>query len=188
MNDLEDEAIIELYWKRSENAITETDRKYRKKCLSVAKNILNDVSDAEECLNDTYMTAWNTMPPERPVHFLAFLLRIIKNHSFNRFKFSNRYKRKKEVAVSLDELEECIDGNENTEDAFDKEELVSAINDFLRELSPEKRVIFVRKYWYFDTVPLIARRCSMTEENVKVSLMRIRKKLKTFLMERGMID
>lgn len=183
---LEDNEIIDLYWKRSENAITETDRKYRKKCLYVAGNILKDLSDAEECLNDTYMTAWKLMPPERPVYLLAFLLRIIKNHSLNRMRHLHRSKRKKDLEVSLDELNECCDGKSNTEDAFNMEELINAINDFLDELDKQKRVIFIRKYWFYDTVPQIAQRCSMSEENVKINLVRTRKKLKTYLTERGL--
>lgn len=183
---LEDDAIIDLYWKRSENAIAETDRKYRKKCLYVAGNILKDLSDAEECLNDTYMTAWKLMPPERPVYLLAFLLRIIKNHSLNRMRHLHRSKRKKDLEVSLDELNECCDGKSNTEDAFNMDELINAINDFLDELDKQKRVIFIRKYWFYDTVPQIAQRCSMSEENVKINLVRTRKKLKTYLTERGL--
>ena len=99
---LEDEKIIDLYWERSENAITETDKKYRERCLYVAKSILNDNSDAEECLNDTYLTAWNLIPPEKPEILSAFLFRIIRNHSLNRLRTLNRDKRKRDLTFSLD--------------------------------------------------------------------------------------
>lgn len=154
--------------------------------MYVARNILKDLSDAEECLNDTYLTAWESMPPERPSHLLAFLLRILKNHSMNRLRTLSRYKRKKEFELSLDELEECTDGKNDIEDEINEEEILSAINDFLRELDTEKRVVFVRKYWFFDSVSQISLRCSMSEENVKVTLMRTREKLKKYLSERGL--
>lgn len=183
---LEDEAIIELYWNRSEEAITETDKKYGKKCIQIARNILNDISDAEECLNDTYLTAWNQIPPKRPEHLPAYLFRVIKNHSLSRFQHLNRKKRKGREYVPYEELEECTDGKDNAEDAFDEKELVRAINDFLRETDQLKRVIFVRKYWYYDSVSQIAERYLMSEENVKITLMRTRQKLKEFLTERGL--
>jgi len=128
------------------------------------------------------------MPPEKPKYFPSFIYRIVKNHSLNKLQYITRSKRKKNMSVSLTELEECVDSRTDTESDFDEKELVSAVNDFLESLSKEKRVIFVRKYWYFDSVPVIARRCSLTEENVKVSLMRIRQKLKTFLKERGFVN
>lgn len=182
---LEDEQIVELYLKRSENAISETDRKYRTRCLYVAHNILNDLSDAEECLNDTYMTAWNTIPPERPKFLSAFLFRIIKNHSLNRLRYNHRDKRETSLSISLSELEECVDGKQNTEDEFDENQLALILNDFLRGLDEEKRFIFIRRYWYMDSIGSIAERCSRTEENVKTILVRIRKQLKKYLEERG---
>ncbi|MBR3023909.1 MAG: RNA polymerase subunit sigma-70, partial [Oscillospiraceae bacterium] len=112
---LEDEKIIDLYWERSESAITETDKKYRSRCMYIANRILNDNSDAEECLNDTYLTAWNLMPPERPKFLASFLYKIIRNHSLTRFKYYNNSKRKKDVCISTEELEECIDRSGNTE-------------------------------------------------------------------------
>ena len=115
---LEDEKIIELYWERSENAIAETDKKYRERCLYVARSILNDNSDAEECLNDTYLTAWNLMPPERPKILSSFLFRIIRNHSLNRLRFLNSSKRKRDLSFSINELGECVDGKNDTEEKF----------------------------------------------------------------------
>ena len=184
---MEDEKIVDLYWNRSENAISETDKKYRKPCISIANNILNDISDSEECLNDTYLAAWNTMPPQRPKYLPAFLFKIVKNIAFNRFYFNHRDKRRKEVSVSFDELEECVAGSSYTDDMIDAKELAGAVNDFIEGLSQEKRVVFVRRYWYFDSVSQISERCEISEEKTKSMLMRLRKSLGEFLGERGLI-
>ncbi len=181
---LEDEKIIDLYWERSESAITETDKKYRSRCMYVANQILNDVSDSEECLNDTYLTAWNLMPPERPKYLLYFLLKIIRNHSLNRFHFLNNSIRRKDVSISTEELEECVDGGNSTEEKYDENEVVAAINEFLDLLKKDRRFIFIRRYWYFDSISDISEKCSMTEENVRAILSRLRKQLKEHLKRR----
>ncbi|MDO5149109.1 MAG: sigma-70 family RNA polymerase sigma factor [Oscillospiraceae bacterium] len=182
---MDDKEIIDLYWERSENAINETDKKYRNRCLNIAKNILNDIYDAEECLNDTYLTAWNLMPTERPEFLNAFLFRIIKNHSLNRLRHITSDKRRPDVNFSFDELAECIGSKSDTESEFDESELVDAINEFVESLDNGKRYIFIRRYWYLDSQAQIARQCSVKEENIKTILARIRKKLKDFLNERG---
>ena len=181
---LEDEKIIDLYWERSESAITETDKKYRSRCMYIANRILNDNSDAEECLNDTYLTAWNLMPPERPKFLASFLYKIIRNHSLTRFKYYNNSKRKKDVCISTEELEECIDRSGSTEEKYDENEVVAAINEFLDSLKKDRRFIFVRRYWYFDSIADISEKCSMTEENVRAILSRVRKQLKEHLKRR----
>ena len=181
---LEDEKIIELYWERSENAIAETDKKYRERCLYVARSILNDNSDAEECLNDTYLTAWNLIPPEKPEILSAFLFRIIRNHSLNRLRTLNRDKRKRDLTFSLDELGECMDSRSVTEENFDETEVLNAINDFLRTLNKDNRFILVRRYWFFDSIADISKRSSMTEENVRARLSRLRKRLKKYLKKK----
>ncbi|MGN0582387.1 MAG: RNA polymerase sigma factor [Oscillospiraceae bacterium] len=180
---IDDEEIIDLYWSRNERAITETDKKYRNKCISVARNILSDLSDAEECLNDTYLTAWNLMPPERPLKFPSFLYKIIRNHSLNRLQYKGSKKRKNEYNLSIDEINESISFSENAESRINEIELAELLNKFLESLDTEKRVIFIRRYWYFDAYSDIARRCSLTEDNVRMILMRIRKKLREFLIE-----
>ena len=181
---LEDEKIIDLYWERSENAITETDKKYRERCLRVARSILNDNSDAEECLNDTYLTAWNLIPPEKPEILSAFLFRIIRNHSLNRLRTLNRDKRKGDLTFSLDELGECMDSRSVTEENFDETEVLNAINDFLRTLNKDNRFILVRRYWFFDSIADISKRSSMTKENVRARLSRLRKRLKKYLKKK----
>lgn len=181
---LEDEKIIDLYWERSESAITETDKKYRSRCIYVARSVLNDISDAEECLNDTYLTAWNLMPPERPKFLSSFLFKIVRNLSLNKLRFNNNSKRKKDISFSTEELEECVDGNSSVEDKFDESEVVNAINEFLESLKKDRRYIFVRRYWYLDSIADIAGHCSMTEDNVMKILSRTRMQLKEYLKGR----
>lgn len=179
---IEDEEIINLYWARNEKAITETDKKYRNKCLTVARNILRDLSDAEECLDDTYLTAWNLMPPERPSKLPSFLYKIIRNHSLNCLQYKESKKRQAEYIVLLEEISESLVFSENVEKKIDEIEFAKLINRFLESLDTEKRVIFIRRYWYFDKYSDIAKRCSRTEDNVRMILMRVRKKLKEFLI------
>ncbi len=185
---LDDKEIIDLYWKRSEDAIIETDKKYRTSCINIARNILDDISDSEECLNDTYLTSWNSMPTKRPEFLNAFLFRIIKNHALNRLRYLTSEKRKQNNSLPFDELEECINGKSDTEEEFDESELASAINEFVESLDNGKRYIFIRRYWYLDSQSQIAEQCSVKEENIKTILARIRKSLKKFLNERGFSD
>jgi RNA polymerase sigma-70 factor (ECF subfamily) len=183
---MEDNEIIGLYWERSESAVSETDAKYKKLCLHVADNILSDRSDSEECLNDTYLAVWNSIPSERPRYFPAFLCRIIRNLALKRYRYNTAGKRNPEVTVSMDELEECVPSGENVERICDARELGRLISDFLRGQSRKNRVIFVRRYWYYDSVKEIAERYSLSENSVKQSLFRMREKLKRFLSEEGL--
>ena len=182
---MEDEKIIELYWARHESAIDETDKKYRTFCMYISRNILNDISDAEECINDTWLAAWNTIPPERPVHLSAFLGKIVKNLSLKKFRYNNSEKRRKEVTVSIEEISESAVSISDTESITDSEELAHIISEFLRGQSKEKRVMFLRRYWFFDSYSQISELVGVSEESVRVSLMRLRKKLKKYLEERG---
>lgn len=183
---IEDEKIIDLYWARSEDAISETDKKYRKQCMYVANNILNNISDCEECLNDTYMTAWNKMPPERPGFLAAFLCKIIRNHSIKKYDYFHRSKRNKQAEISIEELGECITASDITEEKYYEKETVRALNEFLGLLSKEKRVIFIRRYWFYDSYSQIAEQCGGSEDSIKMSLSRMRQKLREFLEERGL--
>lgn len=185
IRNLEDEKIIELYWARHESAIDETDKKYRTFCMYISRNILNDISDAEECINDTWLAAWNTIPPERPVHLSAFLGKIVKNLSLKKFRYNNSGKRRKEVTVSIEEISESAVSISDTESITDSEELAHIISEFLRGQSKEKRVMFLRRYWFFDSYSQISELVGVSEESVRVSLMRMRKKLKKYLEERG---
>jgi RNA polymerase sigma-70 factor (ECF subfamily) len=183
---MDDEKIIELYWERSEEAISATSRKYGSYCSSIAKNILGNSQDAEECVSDTYLSAWNSMPPHRPAKLSAFLGKITRNLSLNRYRHNAAEKRGGgEAAGVLDELTGLVSGTDSVEQEIDRRELVAAINTFLGTLSVRKRGIFVSRYWYFDSIPEIASRFGMTENNVSVSLNRIRLKLHNYLSGRG---
>lgn len=144
------------------------------------------MEDAEECVNDTYLNAWNSMPPHRPVVLSTFLGKITRNLSFNRYKHNTAEKRGGgEIAIVLDELGECVSGKNDIEQALHHRELVKAINTFLGTLSPEKRNIFVCRYWYTDSISDIAMRHGMKEGTVSMTLNRLRLQLRNYLFERG---
>lgn len=183
---MEDEQIIELYFKRDGRAISETSEKYGNYCNSIALNILKNREDAEECVNDTYMRVWNAIPPVRPTVFRVFIGRITRNLSFNLYKKMNTEKRGNgQVAVVLDELAECVSGGSDPSEEFNRAEVLKAINAFLADLPQDKRIMFVCRYWYSDSVTDIAKRCDVSENTVSVSLNRLRKKLRGYLAERG---
>ena len=183
---LSDSAIVELYWARDEAAIKHTDLKYRNYLLRVAYNILTDAQDSEECLNDTYRGAWDSMPPHRPSILSTFLGKITRNLSFNRYKHNTADKRGGgEANVVIDEIAEFVSDTDSVELEFDRKEFIRAIDDFLDSLPTEKKSIFVCRYWYFDSISDIANRCGMTENNVSVTLNRLRLKLHNYLLERG---
>ena len=176
-----DKDIIQLYFNRDQSALSATAKKYGKYCTSIAKNILGSNEDAEECVNDTYLSAWNSIPPTRPTILSAFLGKITRNLAFNKYKHNHVMKRGSgEIAVVLDELAECVSGLEDVEQEIDRRELIAEINSFLDTLSPKKRNIFICRYWYSDSIPSIAKRYEMTESNVSVTLNRLRSKLKEY--------
>lgn len=183
---MNDKEIIQLYLNRDQRALSVTAKKYGKYCTSIAKNILGNNEDAEECVNDAYLNTWNSIPPTIPTIFSAFLGRITRNLAFNKYKHSHVMKRGNgEVTIVLDELAECVSGLDDVEKEIDRRELVEAINSFLDTLSPRKRNIFISRYWYADSVSSIAERYEMTESNVFTTLSRLRLKLKKYLIERG---
>lgn len=183
---MNDKDIIRLYFDRDQRALSATAKKYGKYCTSIAKNILGNNEDAEECVNDTYLSTWNSIPPTIPTILSAFLGKITRNLAFNKYKHNHAMKRGNgEFAVVLDELAECVSGFEYVEQEIDRRELVATINSFLDTLSIKKRNIFICRYWYSDSIPAIARRYGMTEGNVSVTLNRLRSKLKEYLSERG---
>ncbi len=183
---LEDSKIIRLYWDRNQDAISATSEKYGNYCTSIAMNILGNKEDAEECVNDTYLNAWNAMPPHRPGMLSTFLGKITRNLSINRYKHNTADKRGGgNTTLVLDELAELVSGTDSVEQEIDRRELVKAIDAFLGTLSPEKRGIFVCRYWYFDSVSEIASRYGKTENHISVILNRLRQKLHTNLKERG---
>ena len=182
---MEDPEIIDLYWERSEDAISETDLMYKGLCMHVANNILHDASDAEECLNDTYLAAWNAIPSRRPKYFPAFLCRIVRNLALKRCELNSAKKRNPEVLLSLDELDDCIPSGEDVEAAFDAAELGRNISDFLRKQPKRNRMIFLRRYWYYDSISEISDNFGMSENAVKQLLFRMRTQLKKHLESEG---
>jgi RNA polymerase sigma-70 factor (ECF subfamily) len=183
---MEDREIVQLYWERNERAITETSCKYEHYCTTIAVNILNNHEDAEECVNSTYLSAWNTMPPHKPTMLSTFLGKIVRNLSFNRYKQCHALKRGGyEIKLILDELSEIVSDEENVEDNVIRDELLKTINTFLESLSAEKKNIFIRRYWYSDSIAAIAKNYGRSENSVSVELSRIRKKLSNYLKKRG---
>lgn len=183
---MEDIEIVNLYWERNSNAIKETASKYGGYCKAIAWNILGNNEDVEECVNDTYLNTWNSIPPNRPNVFSAYLGKITRNLSFD--KFRHRHADKcggGEIELVLDELSECVSGTDSVEEEIEKKELVQAVNTFLDTLPQEKCSIFLCRYWYAIPVSEIATRFGMSEGNVSVILNRIRNKLKNYLIERG---
>ena len=182
---MEDAKIVQLYWDRNEQAIPATADKYGNYCNSIAKNILGNHEDAEECVNDTYLNAWSSMPPHRPNILSTFLGKITRNLSIKRYKHNTADKRGGgQATVVLDEIAEFVSDTDSVEQEVDRKELVKAIDTFLSTLSAEKRGIFLRRYWHFDNVSDIASRFGMTENNVSVTLNRLRLKLHNYLLER----
>jgi len=185
---MEDSRIIELYWKRSENAITETEKKYGAYCSTVAYNILQNKEDTEECVNDTWLGAWDAIPPNRPAIFRAFLAKITRNLSINRLEKKLADKRGgNTVFVVLDELEECISDHSDVENIFESIALGESIRRFVRALPQRDCNLFVRRYFYTESVAAIAKRYRLSENYVMVILSRTRKKLKRTLIEEGFI-
>ena len=181
MNDLN---IIELFFARNEEAIKQTDIKYGKLCRSVAYNILNNNEDSEECVNDTYVGLWNAIPPTRPNNFMAFVCRITRNLSLKRLESMTRQKRLQPILVSLDELSEVL-SDEGISDGVSDENIGKLISDFLRKERGEIRNVFIRKYYFFDSVGDIAKRYNLTESKVKNMLYHTRIKLKKHLIKEG---
>lgn len=184
---MDDAKIVQLYRDRNEQAISATANKYGTYCASIAENILGNHEDAEECVNDTYLSAWNSIPPHRPSSLSAFLGKIVRNLSIKRYRYNTADKRGGgQAAVVLDEIAELVsDTDDSVAQEIDRRELIRAIDAFLGTQSAEKRGIFVRRYWYFDSISDIAARFEMTENNVSVTLKRIRFKLNNYLLERG---
>ena len=183
---MEDNEIVELYMLRNETAIKHTSEKYGIRLRSLANSIVNDVQTAEECENDTYMEAWNTIPPHEPRNYLyAFLARIIRHISLDICRSRNRLKRSAFVCELSAEMEECIPAPDDVECRIDDMALREAINGFLSTLDEEKRNIFIRRYWYLDSVASISKRFVLSESKVKTMLFRCRNELRKYLEKEG---
>lgn len=185
---MEDNKIIDLYWKRSESAIAETDKKYGRYCNTIAFNILHNREDAEECVNDTYFKVWGVIPTLRPLKFAAFIGRITRNLSLNKYEYYNAQKRGQgETQAVFEELQGCIAGSESVEDAIDDMLLTEKLNCFLERLPTVKRKVFMRRYWYLSSIKDIATDYQMSESKVKMLLLRTRNALKEYLEREGIV-
>lgn len=179
-----DNQIIELFFTRNEDAIQQTARKYGARLTVLAANIVRNNEDAQECVNDTYLKAWNTIPPTKPEHFYAYLAKICRYFSFGRLDWNNAAKRNAEVVALTREMEECIPGSWQ-DAAVDSGELSSLLSSFLRGQTQENRMIFVRRYWYGDSVSEIALRYELSQSAVAMRLSRTRNKLASYLKKEG---
>ncbi|MBQ7857021.1 MAG: RNA polymerase sigma factor [Oscillospiraceae bacterium] len=181
-----DEQIVALFWERNESAITATQSKYHRYLSKIAYNILSDREDTEESVNDTYLAAWNSMPPHKPQNLATYLGKLTRRISIDIFRKRNRDKRKaSEYAVSLTELEDCVAGGFAPEDTVEAEFLGEAINRFLRTLPRDARNLFVGRYYFMDPLKEVAGYCGMSESKAKTTLYRTRCALKDYLRKEG---
>ncbi len=184
---MEDERIIDLYWQRSDLAISETENKYGRYCRAIARRIVGTEEDAEECVSDAWFRAWNLMPDQRPTVLSAFLGRITRSISIDRIREKNRLRRGGgEAALALDELEECIPGGTDPERVVEEKELEKAIGRFVSELPQPERTIFVLRYWHVTPIDEIAEKLQFSRGKIKSSLFRMRRKLRARLQEEGL--
>ena len=185
---MEDSQIVALYWARNEQALAETARKYGNYCFSIAYNILTSREDADESVNDTYMSAWERIPPHEPAVLSAFLGKITRRISLNRWRNQSRKKRGGgEVILALEELSECIPGRDDVERSIQQKELTQAIVVFLNQLPGTEREVFLCRYWYLADIRQIASVFGFTESKVKSMLHRTRLKLRTHLTEEELV-
>ena len=184
---IDDEKIIELFFERSEQAIRELDIKYGKICHNLSYNIVNSRQDAEECVNEAYLGAWNAIPPVRPNPLLSYIVKIVRNISLKIYWRKEAAKRSGHYTIALEEIEGCIADQKTVEDEIEARELARIIEAFLDTLTVKERVIFMRRYAYADTYADIAKRVGISEKNVSVRLALIRQKMKQYLIEREVL-
>ncbi len=185
---VDDESIVELYLKRDENALTATSEKYGRRLTSLAKHITEDDFTADECVNDTYMETWNSIPPNEPrSYFYPFLARITRHISLNRCEKEHAKKRSGKLVDLGEELDLCVAGPDNTESVVDDIVLKASLNKFLSSLDEEKRNIFLRRYWFTDDIETLSKRFGYSESKIKSMLMRLRNKLREQLHEDGIV-
>ena len=185
MTHLEDSEILALFFERSEQAIAELDKQYGAVVKRTAANILTDRLDVEECVNDTYLRAWNCIPPHRPNPLISFICKIARNLAIDRYHANKAFKRNHEFDQILDEMEACIPSDLDVETELEAKELSKAINRFLLTLDQNDRFLFVRRYWYADSVAALSVMTNLSANRISVRLFRIREKLKKTLSKEG---
>lgn len=184
---IDDEKIIEMFFERSEQGIQELDNKYGKICYNFSYNIVNNKQDAEECVNDAYLGAWNAIPPAKPNPLLSYIMKIVRNISLDLYWRNAAGKRKSTYTIALQEIEACIADRNTVEGEIEAKELAQVIGNFLDTLSFENRVIFMRRYWFADSYKDIAELMGLSEKNISVRLTRIREKMKQYLIEKEVL-
>lgn len=182
---MDDKQIIELYWERKEEAIKETSLKYGRLCNYIANNILSNYEETEECINDTYFAVWNRVPNERPNRFSAFISRITRNLALKKYEYISAAKRNPAVVMSLEELGDCVSGTDTVESEVEKRYIEKTIDEFLWRQTEEKRNIFIRRYWYFDSIKIICKSTGYSQSKVKSMLYEMRQKLRKELEREG---
>ena len=184
MNDRE---IVDLYWQRSEQAIAETDKKYGKYCRIVAYNILENTQDSEECVNDTWLAAWNSMPVNRPERLNAYLAKITRNFALAKVvKRSAKKRGGGELDLALEELDDCVPSDSCLEKEVEDRALAESINTFVDLLPEEEQLIFISRYWFFASEREIAEKQGCSRSRISAMLKRSRDKLKTYLLQEGL--
>ena len=183
---MDDCKIVALYWERSENAIRQTQETYGRYCTAIARNVLGSSEDAEECVNDAYMKLWTSIPPEKPVSLKLYLSTVIRNLALCRLRSKNAAKRGGGQCTEVwEELADTIPAKEGVEEMWEAARLTGLLNRFLGTLSQEKRLIFLLRYWYFDPIDRIAEALDISKSKVKMTLLRTRKELKSYLQKEG---
>ena len=182
---MEDAAIVELYWDRDQRAITASDEKYGGLCRSLSHNILASREDAEECVNDTWHRAWDTMPPQRPSSLRAYLCRIVRNLSIDRWRAARSQKRGEGLGQLVLELEDCVPAGPSAEEAWEARETAAAVDRWLDALAQTDRMLFVRRYWYGERVDQLAARFGYTPNGAAQRLRRLRDGLRRALEQEG---
>ncbi|MBP7187817.1 MAG: sigma-70 family RNA polymerase sigma factor [Ruminococcus sp.] len=185
---MDDASIIKLLFERNEQAVKEMKANYENLCYYIAGNILSQKEDQEECVNSAYMDVWSSIPPNKPDNLKTYLCKLVKNCALNRKKYNTAAKRNPDFSVSLDELAECIPDGKSVEERISDQQLGKAISAFLRTQPEKYRKVFVRRYWYSESVEDIAAFYDMNAKTVATYLFRVRKKLKAFLQKEGYVD
>ena len=184
---MEDSRIIDLFFERSEQAVEELNRKYGPAVKKTAANILSDRLDVEECVNDTYLRAWNSIPPQKPNPLVSYVCKIARNLALDRYRSSTAEKRNGNMDLVLEEMEECIPSNRNVDTELEAKDLTAAINRFLAAIPQDDRFLFVRRYWYGDSVADLAAMTGGSANRISVRLFRLREKLRTTLTKEGFL-
>jgi len=185
---MEDRQIVELFWDRDQQALVHSQEKYGAYCTTVAQNILENKEDAQECVNDTWLCAWNTIPPNRPDNLRFYLAKITRNEALDRYRKHHAAKRGGGTTdLALEELSECVASREDPQRTCQAKELEAAINRFVRSLPARDGNVFLRRYFFLEEMDVIAKRCGTSRNNVSVILSRTRRKLKKYLEKEGLL-